>query len=111
MKNMKTKQLEIINIPGRQGDILAIKIKELPKGLKKKGTNVLVHSDSTQHDHTLVKGIVYVDREGKMFADVPFETQIVHTADHKPINISAGKYEIRRQVQYSMGDMVEVVID
>lgn len=99
------------NYQVRQGDIYAIQIEKLPKGLKKKGTNVLVHSDSTQHDHTLVKGTVYVDREGKMYADVPSKTQIVHTADHNPVDIKKGFYEIRRQVQYSKDDMVEVVVD
>lgn len=95
----------------RQGDVLALEINKLPKGLKKKGDNVLVHSDSTLHDHTLVNGTVYVDKEGKLFADVPVDTQIVHTADHDPIDVPKGVYEIRRQVQHSMGDMTEVVRD
>jgi len=95
----------------RQGDIMAIRIDKLPKGLRKKGSNILVHSDSTMHDHTLKKGTVFVDREGKLFADVPEKTQIVHTADHSPIDIPKGFYEIRRQVQHSMGDMVQVVVD
>ena len=95
----------------RQGDVLAIEIEKLPKGLKKKKDNVLVHSDSTLHDHTLVKGTVYVGKDGKMFADVPQKTQIVHTADHDPVDIPKGVYEIRRQVQHVMGDMVAVVVD
>lgn len=95
----------------RQGDILALKIEKLPKGLKKKGTNVLVHSDSTQHDHTLKKGTVYVDKEGNMYADVPVKTQIVHTADHNPVDLVKGFYEIKRQVQHTMGDMTQVVQD
>lgn len=102
---MKTKYI------ARQGDVLAIQIEKLPKGLKKKGTNVLVHSDSTMHDHILQKGTVYVDKEGKMYADVPSKTQIVHTADHDPIDIPKGIYEIRRQIQHTMGDMTAVVVD
>jgi hypothetical protein len=95
----------------RQGDVMAIGIKSLPKGLKKKKDNILVHSDSTLHDHILVKGTVFVDNEGKMYADAPVKTQIVHTADHDPVNLPKGFYEIRRQVQYSKGDMVQVVVD
>lgn len=95
----------------RQGDVLAIEIKALPKNLRKKMDNILVHSDSTQHDHTLVKGMVYTDKEGKLFADVPEDTQIVHTIDHGPVDIPKGKYEIRRQVQHTKDDMVEVVTD
>lgn len=95
----------------RQGDVGIIEIDKLPKGLKKKGDNVLVHSDSTMHDHTLVKGTVYVDKEGKLFADVPSDTQIVHTEDHDPVDLPKGFYEIRRQVEYGSGDMVKVVVD
>lgn len=95
----------------RQGDVMAIKVEKLPKGLKKKKDNVLVHSDSTMHDHTLVKGTVYVDEKGKLYADVPRKTQIVHTMDHDPIDIPKGFYEIRRQVQYDKEDMVKIVID
>lgn len=102
---MKTK------IQIRQGDVMAIGIDKLPKGLKKKGNNVLVHSDSTMHDHTLVNGTVFMDKDGKLFADVPSDTQIVHTMDHDPVGVPKGVYEIRRQVQHSMGDMVEVVRD
>ncbi len=63
------------------------------------------------HDHTLVKGTVFVDKEGKLFANVTSKTQIVHTADHDPIDIPKGIYEIRRQVQHTMGDMTQVVVD
>lgn len=107
---MKTK-ITNIGEQRRQGDIFPIKIAALQKGLKKKGTNILVHSDSTMHNHTLVKGTVYVDKEGKLFADVPEDTQIVHTMDHNPIDLPKGKYEIKRQVQHSIGDMVEIVRD
>lgn len=102
---------DIMNIQVRQGDVMAIKINKLPKGLKKKKDNVLVHSDSTMHDHTLVKGTVYVDKSGKLFADVPTKTQIVHTMDHSPVDLPKGFYEIRRQVQHTMGDMTQVVVD
>ncbi len=99
------------NIQFRQGDIYIIRIAKLPKGLKKKGSQILVHSDSTMHDHTLKSGTVFIDKEGKMFADVPRKTQIVHTMDHAPIDIPKGVYEIRRQVQYDKDDMVQVVVD
>lgn len=100
------KQIQI-----RQGDVLAIKIDKLPKSIKHKGNNILVHSDSTMHDHTLVKGTVYVDKEGRLYADVPEDTQIVHTMDHEPVEVPKGIYEIRRQQEHLMGDMVKVVVD
>ena len=99
------------NFIARQGDLAILKIETLPKGLKKKGNQVLVHSDSTMHDHTLVKGTVFVDNEGKLYASVPVKTQIVHTMDHNPVDLPKGKYEIRRQVQHTMGDMTAIVRD
>ena len=95
----------------RQGDVMAIKIEKLPRGLKKSKDNILVHSDATLHDHTLVKGTVYVDKNDKMYADVPVETQIVHTADHDPVDLPKGVYEIRRQVEFLMENMTKVVVD
>lgn len=95
----------------RQGDIFPIKLEKLPNGIKPKGNNILVHSDSTQHDHTLLKGTVYVDKEGTLFAEVPEDTQIVHTMDHNPISMPKGFYEIRRQTQTTIGDMTELVVD
>jgi hypothetical protein len=107
---MKT-QITKVGDHSRQGDLMPIKLAKLPKDLTKKKDNILVHSDSTMHDHTLVKGTVYLDKEGKIYADVPSNTQIVHTMDHEPIDLPKGIYEIRRQVQHLMGDMVQVVVD
>ena len=95
----------------RQGDIWIEEVKALPKGLKKKKDNVLVHSDSTQHDHTLKTGVVYVNKAGDLFLDVPRKTQVVHTFDHNPIDIPKGKYKLIRQKEYLSKDMVRLVID
>ena len=103
-------KLKVGDQPARQGDLLLITLDKLPKGLKKKRDKILVHSDSTQHDHTLVKGTVYTRGE-KIYINVPQDTQIVHTEDHGPVNVPKGVYEVRRQVQHTIGDMVEVVVD
>ena len=90
--------------------MLLIYLDKLPEGLKQKKDRVLVHSDSTQHDHTLVRGTVYTKGE-KIYINVPQNTQIVHTQDHGPVNVPKGVYEVRRQVQHAIGDMVELVVD
>ena len=95
----------------RQGDVWLEEIAKLPKGLKKKKNNILVHSDSTQHDHSLKSGTVYEDKEGNLFMDVPKETQVVHTFDHDPLNLPKGKYKLLRQREYVMKDMTRAVID
>jgi hypothetical protein len=95
----------------RQGDVAIIRINTMPEGVVKKENKILVHSDSTQHDHTLVGGEVFVDSTGKLFIEVLENGQIVHTMDHEPVTIAAGIYEVRRQVQYLMNDMVKFVVD
>ena len=99
------------NIQIRQGDVFVEAIKSLPKGLKKKKDNVLVHSDSTMHDHTLKGGTVYVDKTGDLFLDVPKATQIVHTEDHLPVDLPKGVYKVVRQKEYLMENMTRVVVD
>ena len=109
-RRCKMTKLKVGEQPARQGDLLLIYLDKLPKGLKKKNNKVLVHSDSTQHDHTLVKGTVYTKGE-KIYINVPKDTQIVHTEEHAPVNVPSGVYEVRRQVQHAIGDMVELVVD
>lgn len=104
---MKTKQ----PIHYRQGDIMPEQIEKLPKGLSIKKDNVIVHSDSTMHDHSLKSGTVYVDKNGNLFLEVPTDTQIVHTFDHDPIDIAKGLYKVIRQKEYVMKDMKRIVID
>lgn len=99
------------NLIFRQGDVMIESINKIPKAVKPKGNNILVHSDSTMHDHTLKTGKVYVDKIGDLFLDAPTDTQIVHTEDHKPINLPKGKYKIIRQKEYVMENMVKVVVD
>lgn len=95
----------------RQGDVYAEAIAALPKGLKKKKDNVIVHSDSTLHDHTLKSGNVFVNKKGDLFLEAPRKTQIVHTEDHDPVDLPKGVYKIIRQRQYVMKDMTSVVVD
>lgn len=99
------------NYQVRQGDIYPEAIDKLPKGLKKKNNNVIVHSDSTLHDHTLKSGTVYVDRNGELYLDVPRKTQIVHTEDHNPVDLPRGVYKVIRQREYLAKDMTRVVVD
>ncbi len=91
--------------------MFAESIEKLPKGLKKKNNNVLVHSDATMHDHTLKSGTVYIAKSGDLYLEVPRKTQIVHTEDHEPVDLPKGFYKIIRQREYLMKDMTTVVVD
>ena len=95
----------------RQGDVGIQEINTLPKGLQENKDNIIVHSDSTLHDHSLKTGKVYVNKDGELFLDAPQDTQIVHTEDHKPIDLPKGKYKIIRQREYVMENMTKLVID
>ena len=94
-----------------QGDVLIKGIDKLPKSLKLKKDNVLVHSDSTMHDFTLKSGKTFVDKNGNLFLEVPRATQVVHTMDHDPLDLPKGFYKVVRQREHLFGDLERIVVD
>ena len=94
----------------RQGDLLLKQINKLPKGLKISNTLVLVHSDTTQHNHQLKSGQVFQDDKDLMFLKLLKDTDLIHE-EHKTINLPKGFYEVIRQRQYLDKDMIALVQD
>lgn len=94
----------------RQGDLLITKINELPKGLKKVPSGIIVRGEATGHSHRLVDGDVFSGKNGLLYLVVASKGVITHE-EHKPIKLSKGLYKVRRQREYGSGDMVKVVVD
>lgn len=98
---MKTK-----NILHRQGDVLIERIADIPKHVTKQKTNgriILAHGEATGHHHSLEADAAdwwKDDKTGDQFLAVTTPTQVVHE-EHSPINLSPGKYRVRRQKEYS----------
>ncbi len=89
----------------RQGDIQIKKVERMPANLKLKKDNVIV---SASNNHELEKGKVYEENDGLIVAylEVSSKTQVVHKdndgnhADHDPIPLTKGIYEVKRQKEY-----------
>jgi len=97
----------------RQGDILIVKVDEIPKGLdlvpKDKGRDILAYGEVTGHAHAVkdsAKSKLYVDTDSNdvdemrlRFLNITEETEIVHE-EHDSIPLGPGVYKVIRQVEY-----------
>ena len=93
----------------RQGDVLLVAVKSIPRRARKQrrsGRLVLAEGEVTGHAHAIL------DREAELFllADVEelertflrveAEVALVHQ-EHATVMLPPGKYEVRRQREYS----------
>lgn len=89
----------------RQGDVLIIKVKELPQVLTKvqpdKGRNILAYGEVTGHAHALPAKtcLLQEDPEGKRFLTIPKIAKLTHE-EHNTITLPRGNYQIIQQVEY-----------
>jgi len=95
---------------GRQGDLMFIKVNTIPKTAKLVKSGVILHSDTTSHEHKIVGGKLYKTKKGDQFAESSGKTTVTHE-EHGTLFLSKGKTKIVRQRQYVGNDMVEVVKD
>ena len=103
---MKSKQY-------RQGDVFILPVKKIPAGLKKKKDCVVAIGEATGHMHKIFDGDVYIDESGKLYIEARAGTEIRHVkgaaiADHNPIEIEEGLYEITIQREYEPGSYRQV---
>ena len=95
----------------RQGDILLIPIDQVPPGTKpvkrENGKLILAHGEITGHHHafdTDVENVELVSKEDAaelyllVYGD---ETVPLTHQEHATIPVAPGKYEVRRQREYS----------
>lgn len=94
----------------RQGDIFIESISSLPKSLKKRKSNVILYGEATNHSHRLEEGSIFDDKDGAIYLKLLKDSRIIHD-EHGPIDLPKGNYQVSRQVEYVMKDMVRVVID
>ena len=102
---MKTKTI----IPGRQGDVLLVKINALPKDAKKKkrenGRVILAHGEATGHHHSFTEPhcALYTSKAetGVTFLEVRDAMAALTHQEHGAIEIEPGVYRVIRQREYS----------
>ncbi len=84
----------------RQGDILFVKIAELPKELTKKADGIVAEGETTGHKHQLVDGELLTDEKLNLFIDVTAEKASVKHEEHKTITLPKGLYKVIKQREY-----------
>ena len=93
----------------RQGDLLFTRIDVIPVG-KKILDGVIVRGEATGHAHRLIGGSVIKDKNGNLYLDIKTKGEIIHE-EHKPIQLSKGKWAVIRQREYTNADAVRIVRD
>ena len=98
------------NHPIRQGDVLLVPVKSLPKSLRpveaEAGRVILARGEATGHHHSFaLSERVALFREdgsgGGLFLSVSGEAAMLTHQEHDALAIPPGKYEIRGQREYS----------
>ncbi len=88
----------------RQGDVLIETVKQVPTRLpevpKEGGRVVLAHGEATGHSHSLGAGTLLADPSGDRFLILEADGSLTHQ-EHDAIDLPAGNYKVRRQVEYS----------
>lgn len=84
----------------RQGDILFVDVKELPKDVKIKVDNVVAEGEATGHKHLLEDGILYESENGTLFIIAEQNTARITHEEHNPVTLPVGNYKVVRQREY-----------
>lgn len=97
----------------RQGDVLLVKVKSLPKGSAEntdKGDIILAHGEVTGHAHRIktpaTKAKMW-DANAERFLQVVEKVALTHE-EHSTISIDPGIYRIAIQTEYSPAELRRV---
>jgi hypothetical protein len=84
----------------RQGDVLFVKVVDLPPSVVERMSDVLAEGEATGHAHRLTEGQIWQTREGLLYLRAVAGSQIVHE-EHAPIELEPGYWQVIRQREYS----------
>lgn len=84
----------------RQGDVLMVRVADVPPELVERTSDVLVEGEATGHAHRLTAGRIWQTREGLLFLEARAGSMIVHE-EHAPIELEPGYWQVIRQREYS----------
>lgn len=90
----------------RQGDVLIRQIATIPTGVKKAKTAVVAEGEG-HHEHKAIGDLKVLELDEKIYLAVNSDGRLVHVhtgtetlAEHLPIELEQGFYEIIHQRQY-----------
>ena len=98
------KKMKVVTKMARQGDVLIRAAKDVPTGTteaQENGRSILAHGEVTGHAHALITDELIVNAGDKgRFVSLVKETEL-HHEEHGTVKLGPGKFEIRRQEEYS----------
>ena len=83
----------------RHGDVLVVRIDEIPQDVKKLDHLVLAWGEVTGHKHQLDVGELFETKNGKLYFRLNKKGRLSHE-EHKTIELPAGNYEVIGQREY-----------
>ena len=88
----------------RQGDLLIVKIADIPQDAIRRDTRILAEGEATGHMHELDLGEVY-EKDGILYFRVP-EDKIatLNHQEHGAMTFETGEYKVTRQREYAPGE-------
>ena len=95
-RKLKSKEIK------RQGDLLIVRVKEIPEGAVKEDSRILAEGEATGHMHELDSGEVYMKGDTLYFRVSDGATKLNHP-EHKVITFEPGDYKVIRQREYVPG--------
>ena len=100
----------------RQGDILFMRVKEIPQGIAIADDKIIAHGEATGHTHrfedTEGETVQVYGGETDKFVVIDSAQAILHHNEHKPITLPKGTYKVIKQREYDiMNDVVQQVRD
>lgn len=91
----------------RQGDVMLKKIEAMPKGVMK-AKSAIVAVGEGHHEHKAIGDLQVMELDEKLYLAVNTEGKLVHVhtgtetlAEHLPIDLEQGFYEVIHQRQYN----------
>lgn len=98
----------------RQGDVLLVRVNDVPAIAKRLATNIVAYGEVTGHAHKIEvdagEVVLVEDVEGNMFVSVKGDNaRIVHD-EHAPIGLEKGDYKVVIQREYSP-EAIKPVVD
>src|SRR3989338_5749417 len=88
----------------RQGDLLIVKVKGIPKNSKNRDNRILAEGEATGHMHELDLGEVY-EKDGMLYFRVPEgKVATLNHQEHGAMTFEAGDYKVTRQREYAPGE-------
>ena len=85
----------------RQGDLLIIRVSEVPKDVKMSTDKILALGESTGHMHQTQNSLVFRNADNRVVQYLEIvDPDIIMHEEHAPIDLDSGNYQVVRQREF-----------